>query len=73
MAKELSDAGYTKVDTGNTELSDKSEILSNDADKLKTIKQDLNIKENDEKENKKEYKDYDVIIILGKDFETFGK
>ncbi|NRT75107.1 LCP family protein [Clostridium beijerinckii] len=73
VAKELSDAGYTKVDTGNTELSDKSEILSNDADKLKTIKQDLNIKENDEKENKKEYKDYDVIIILGKDFETFGK
>ncbi|NRY61468.1 LCP family protein [Clostridium beijerinckii] len=73
VAKELSDAGYTKVDTGNTELSDKSEILSNDANKLKTIKQDLNIKENDEKENKKEYKDYDVIIILGKDFETFGK
>jgi cell envelope-related function transcriptional attenuator common domain len=73
VAKELNDAGYTKVDTGNTELSDKSEILSNDADKLKTIKQDLNIKENDEKDNKKEYKDYDVIIILGKDFETFGK
>ncbi|WP_026886244.1 LCP family protein [Clostridium beijerinckii] len=73
VAKELNSAGYTKIDTGNTELSDKSEILTNDADKLKTIKQDLNIKENYEKENKKEYKDYDVIIILGKDFETFGK
>jgi len=73
VAKELNSAGYTKIDTGNTELSDKSEILTNDADKLKTIKQDLNIKENDEKENKKEYKDYDVIIILGKDFETFGR
>jgi LCP family protein required for cell wall assembly len=73
VMKELNNAGYTKIDTGNTELSDKSEILANDTDKLKVIKQDLNIKASGEKENKTEYKDYDVIIILGKDFETFGK
>ena len=71
--KELNNAGYTKIDTGNTELSDKSIILANDSDKLKTIKQDLNIKSSDKKENKTEYNDYDVIIILGKDFKTFGE
>jgi len=71
--KELNNAGYTKIDTGNTELSDESIMLSNDSDKLKTIKQDLNIKNSDKKENKIEYNDYDVIIILGKDFTTFGK
>ena len=70
---ELNKAGYTKIDTGNTELDDKSIILANDNDKLKTIEEDLNIKNSDEKENKTEYNDYDVIIILGKDFETFGK
>lgn len=71
--KELNDAGYAKIDTGNTELSDKSIILANDSDKLNTIKKDLNIKNNDKKENKVEYNDYDVIIILGKDFKTFGE
>lgn len=66
--KELSNVGYTNIDTGNTELSDKSIILANDKDKLKTIMQDLNIKNTDQKDNKSEYEDYDVIIILGKDF-----
>lgn len=72
-AKELNNVGYAKIDTGNTELSDKSIILANDKDKLKTIKQDLNIKNSDEKEDKAEYNDYDVIIILGKDFATLGR
>lgn len=71
--KELNNSGYTKIDTGNTELSDKSIILSNNSDKLKTIRQDLNIKNSDKKENNAEYNEYDVIIILGKDYETFGK
>jgi len=71
--EELNNAGYTKIDTGNAEISDKSIILANDSDKLKTIKQDLNIKNTKEKENKTEYNDYDVIIILGKDFKTFGE
>ncbi len=70
---ELNSAGYAKIDTGNTELNDKSIVLANDSEKLKAIKQDLNIKNSDKKENKAEYNDYDVIIILGKDFTTFGK
>ena len=71
--EELNNAGYTKIDTGNIELTDKSIMLSNDNDKLNTVKQDLNIKNSDKKENKTEYKDYDVIIILGKDFKEFGE
>ncbi|OOM72939.1 LCP family protein [Clostridium sp. BL-8] len=73
VMKQLSNDGYTKIDTGNTELSDKSRILANDSDKSNTIKQDLNIKDIEKKENKPEYNDYDVIIILGKDYEEFGK
>jgi len=71
--KELNSMGYKKIDTGNTELSDKSIILSNNDDKLQVILQDLNIKNTDRKENKTEYNDYDVIIILGKDFATLDE
>ncbi len=73
VMKQLSNDGYTKIDTGNIELSDKSSILANDSDKSNIIKQDLNIKDIEKKENKPEYNDYDVIIILGKDYEEFGK
>lgn len=71
--KVLNNAGYSKIDTGNIEISDESIILASDSNKLKIIKQDLNIKNSDKKENKTEYNDYDVIIILGKDFTTFGE
>ncbi|MVX65229.1 LytR family transcriptional regulator [Clostridium chromiireducens] len=71
--KELNSMGYKKIDTGNTELTDKSIILSNNDDKLQVILQDINIKNTDKKENKTEYNDYDVIIILGKDFATLDE
>jgi len=73
VLKELNNAGYSKIDTGNIENMDKSIILANDSDKLRIIKQDLNIKNSDKKENKVEYNNYDVIIILGKDFKNFGE
>jgi LCP family protein required for cell wall assembly len=71
--RELNNAGYSKIDTGNTENMDKSIILANDSDKLKIIKQDLNINNSNKKQNKIEYNNYDVIIILGKDFKAFGE
>lgn len=77
MAAELkgnmNNLGYTKVDTGNTELSDKTVIMTNNKSMLKTIQKDINIKNSSKKDNKDEYKDYDVIIILGKDFKKFGE
>ncbi|WP_238917900.1 LCP family protein [Clostridium sp. YIM B02555] len=65
-AEKLKNAGYTKVDTGNGEASEKSVVLSNDSENVNEIKQVLNINEVNKKENKSEYNDYDVIIILGK-------
>ncbi|MDB2158593.1 MULTISPECIES: LCP family protein [Clostridium] len=69
----MNNIGYTKIDTGNTELSDKTIILSNNKNMLKTISKDLDIKNSGKKDDKAEYKDYDVIIILGKDFKKFGE
>lgn len=69
----MNNIGYTKIDTGNTELSDKTVILSNNKNMLKTISKDLDIKNSGKKDDKAEYKYYDVIIILGKDFKKFGE
>lgn len=73
LMEELNGLGYTKIDTGNIEGIDKSVILTNNKAILNTIKKDLNISRVDDKENKKEYAEYDVIIILGKDFKNFGE
>lgn len=69
----MSNLGYTKIDTGNTELDDKTTILTNNKSMLKTIQKDLDIKRSEKKDDKDEYRDYDVIIILGKDFKKFGE
>lgn len=69
----MSNLGYTKIDTGNTELDDKTTILTNNKSMLKTIQKDLDIKRSGKKDDKDEYRDYDVIIILGKDFKKFGE
>ena len=69
----MNNLGYTKVDTGNTEVYDNSKILTNNKSMLKTIQSDLDIKKNGKKDDKEEYKDYDVIIILGKDYKKFGE
>ena len=73
LKSNMNNLGYTKVDTGNTQLLDKTQILTNDKDILKTIQSDLDIKKNSKKDDKEEYKDYDVIIILGKDYKKFGE
>lgn len=73
LSAELNALGYNKIDTGNVELRDKSIILSNNEAMLNTIKKDVSIRKSDDKENKTEYNDYDVIIILGKDFKRFGE
>lgn len=71
--QQLKNAGYSKIDTGNTEVTEKSIILYSDSDKLKIVDQDLNIKNDDKKDTRTEYKDYDVIIILGKDYASLGE
>ncbi|WP_294156753.1 LCP family protein [uncultured Clostridium sp.] len=73
LKTKMNNLGYTKVDTGNTELADKTVIMTNDKNMLKTIQKDMNIKNKSKKDDKDEYRNYDVIIILGKDFKKFGE
>lgn len=73
LKDEMKSYGYSKIDTGNIELSDKSKILSNNSNVISILKSDLSIKNSDKKQDKIEYKDYDVIIILGKDYKKFGE
>ena len=73
LKTEMIGYGYSKIDTGNTDLSDKSTILSNNSDVIKLLKSDLSIKNSGKKEDKTEYKDYDAVIILGKDYKKFGE
>ncbi|WP_294395338.1 LCP family protein [uncultured Clostridium sp.] len=73
LKTKMNNLGYTKVDTGNTELADKTVIMTNDKNMLKIIQKDMNIKNKSKKDDKDEYRNYDVIIILGKDFKKFGE
>lgn len=73
LMEELNGLGYSKIDTGNIEGIDKSIILTNNNAILNIIKKDLNINRVDNKENKTEYNEYDIIIILGNDFINFGE
>ena len=72
--KALNVLGYDKIDTGNyIDICDKSQVLCNDKALAKSIKSSIGIKNIDEKPSKPEYDDYDVIIIIGKDYKEFGK
>ena len=57
----MSNLGYTKIDTGNTELDDKTTILTNNKSMLKTIQKDLDIKRSGKKDDKDEYK---IMMLL---------
>lgn len=71
--KELNGVGYKNIDIGNIEFSNESIILVNDNNVLNIIKNDINIKKSNKKKSIVEYNNYDVVIILGKDFKEFGK
>lgn len=73
LKKALGILGYNNVDTGNTEITEKSVIMSNDKELLKALKSDCGIKKTDKKEEKESNKQYDVVIILGTDFKEFGE
>ncbi|GAA0084250.1 LCP family protein [Clostridium sp. CTA-7] len=72
-AKEhLLSLGYTNIEVGNTEESiDKSIIQTNNKDLKDLLKSDIDI-EKFEKISKAEHKQYDVVILLGKDYNLFG-
>ena len=61
--------GYTNIDVDNTMETEKSVILSNDSSIAKKIKKVVDVSKIDEKEDKVEYSDYDVIIIIGNNYD----
>lgn len=73
LKQQLNELGYTRIDTGNIEERSKSSILSNNEVILSMIDKDIKIGKHEEKPDKLEYKDYDIVIILGKDFKNFGE
>ncbi|SFC30551.1 LCP family protein [Clostridium uliginosum] len=73
LKQQLNNLGYRRIDTGNIEIRDDSVILSNNEVIIKMLTEDLNVEKHEEKPEKAEYKDYDIVIILGKDFKNFGE
>ncbi len=61
--------GYSNIDVDNTIETEKSVVLSNDKSTAKKVKKVVDVSKLDEKEDKIEYNDYDVIIIIGNDYD----
>ncbi|WP_195262686.1 MULTISPECIES: LCP family protein [unclassified Clostridium] len=63
--------GYANVEVGNTDNVEKSVIQSDNKELKDLLKNDTGIQKF-EKIGKSEYKQYDVVILLGKDYNLFG-
>ncbi|VYU23750.1 LytR family transcriptional regulator [Clostridium tertium] len=64
--------GYENVEVGNTtEAVKKSVIQTNNKDLKDLLKKDIDIEKFD-KISKSEYKDYDIVILLGEDYNLFN-
>jgi polyisoprenyl-teichoic acid--peptidoglycan teichoic acid transferase len=64
--------GYTNIEVGNTTTAvSKSEIQTDNKDLRELLKSDIDIEKFD-KISKSEYKDYDVVILLGEDYNLFN-
>ena len=63
--------GYANIEVGNTDNVEKSVIQSDNKELKDLLKNDTGIQKF-EKIGKSEYKQYDVVILLGKDYNLFG-
>lgn len=75
VQKQLSENGYPKVDVGNGESREESQILIKDESSRAFMENDLKIKDI-KKGIPSKYDSngtYDVVILLGKDFKNFGE
>ncbi|MEN8433453.1 LCP family protein [Clostridium septicum] len=72
LQTKLNESGYTSVDVGNSlEPRDKSVIQTNDKEIRNLLKNDTDISKT-EKLTNEQYESYDVVIILGNDYNLFG-
>ena len=68
----IDNLGYENIETGNTEHQDKSVIMTENKEIKDFLKTDTDIKKV-EKLSKKDYENYDVVIVLGKDYDLSGE
>lgn len=68
----MDNLGYGNIETGNTEHQDKSVIMTENKEIKDFLKTDTDIKKV-EKLSKKDYQNYDVVIVLGKDYDLSGE
>ena len=69
LKEELMKIGYSSVEIGNTEKTEKSVILSDNKDLKKQLKIDVGIDEFDR--IKSDYEGYDAVIIIGEDLKVY--
>ncbi|MBU3103781.1 LCP family protein [Clostridium gasigenes] len=72
LQAKLNELGYGNIETGNTEHQDKSVIMTENKEIKDFLKTDTDIKKV-EKLSKKDYENYDVVIVLGKDYDLAGE
>ncbi|MGL5085612.1 MAG: LCP family protein [Clostridium sp.] len=75
LQAKLDKLGYGNIDTGNTEKQDKSVVMTNNKE-IKEIKEMLKTDTSINKSGKiteSDYEKYDVVIIVGKDYDLFGE
>ncbi|MGG7176762.1 LCP family protein [Clostridium paraputrificum] len=71
---DLEAAGWTRVDTGNGDPTDKSIIKANDDEIRKLVNADIQkIKKSDKKPEDEKYAAYDVVIVIGNDYKKLGE
>ena len=72
LQTELYNLGYGVVEIGNLEPQDKSTIMVENKEIKELLKTDTGIKKSG-KISDSEYKEYDAVIVLGKDYDLFGE
>ena len=65
---DLMNIGYSNIEVGNAEETEKSIILCNDSELSDLLESDLGIKKIKTAANE-EYADYDAVIILGSNYD----
>ena len=71
---DLNVAGWTRVDTGNANPAQKSEIMTNDDDIKTLLNADMpKVKKSSNKPDDERYASYDVVVILGNDYKKLGE
>lgn len=67
LKDDMESIGYSSVEVGNSEIQDKSIIISNDKELREMLKSDIGITKLD-KNKVADYSDYDAVIIIGEDY-----